>query len=113
MRSMTSVYFLLPLFTFGLCLFWLRACYLLVYGLLESCVASITLYISVVTTSSNLLAKAISLLGGTYVFVRALDNIDKGLPEKFRGHWDYVFRNKTPLRAFYIGILVPLVRAFG
>ncbi|MGD0027098.1 MAG: hypothetical protein ABSC37_21165 [Xanthobacteraceae bacterium] len=89
---------------FGLLFYGLRCRCQLVYGMFELVVA---LAVIVVTfyphaQASPLLVEGpswwggplshiIGVTAGIYVMVRGLDNIDKGLPPKWRGKWDRIF----------------------
>jgi hypothetical protein len=78
------------------------------YGLIEIIVSiAVISFVFFPVTSSNLrpiapglsaleiaLANSVGLLAGIYVLVRGLDNVDRGLPERWRPVWDKVFRGQ-------------------
>jgi hypothetical protein len=70
------------------------------YGLFEVFVGAIAIWIAIHTSGRSLVETAIPFFGGIYIIVRGLDNIDKGLPERYRSRWDKVFpkaaRSSTP-----------------
>jgi len=41
------------------------------------------------------MSKAVGILGGIYILVRGMDNIDKDLPQKWRRVWDCVFPKRV------------------
>jgi hypothetical protein len=73
------------------CFYWLKRRSPLFYGLLELFVAMISIWSSVLIQTDNLFAKTLSLLGGIYIFVRGLDNINKGVPASFERVWSFIF----------------------
>jgi hypothetical protein len=97
----------------GLFLYALRCRQKLYYGVLELMVAFVIIFLMFHPPIINLadleppywkywlLSKSVGLLAGVYVMVRALDNIEKGLPPHLRAIWSRVFYGKVldPLRA--------------
>jgi hypothetical protein len=80
----------------GLSFYWLRCRRRFLYGLCELLVAFGVIYITFVPqtnyllisgppVSQFLLTKGAGILGGIYIFVRGLDNMDKDLPPKCDG----------------------------
>jgi hypothetical protein len=68
----------------GLLFFLLRSRAPFLYGLSEVFAATISIIYSTSIQNSTLLAKGVALLGGIYIFVRGLDNMDKRLNGKNR-----------------------------
>jgi hypothetical protein len=96
------------LLTIGLGLFFysLRCRQKLYYGALELIVALVIIYLTfhppttyLVTEEINwwgwALSRSVGFLAGVYVMVRALDNIEKGLPPHLRACWDRVFYGRA------------------
>ena len=86
----------------GLFFYWLRGRFRLIYGMCEIGVAlviiSLTFYpqthnllIQMPTFYEILLSKGVGVLGGIYVMVRGLDNMDTALPTRWRGIWNSIF----------------------
>jgi hypothetical protein len=87
----SSDWFIVPAFIIGLCLYGLRSESPHIYGFIEVVISMVTLWLTIRSAESDLLARSISLLVAVYIMVRGLDNIDKGLPPKYRPIWDRVF----------------------
>jgi hypothetical protein len=89
------------------CFFYGLRCRLrLCYGLLELMVAFIIIYLTFHPLRINLadlepplsnwlLSKSVGFLAGVYIMIRALDNIEKGLPPHLRASWHRVFYGKV------------------
>jgi hypothetical protein len=72
------------------------------YGLCEIVVAVVVIYLTFVppytamaladmSLSRLQMSKAIGILGGVYILVRGMDNVDQDLPSKWRSLWDRTF----------------------
>lgn len=81
------------IFAASIGLFWLRCRQLLVYGCLELVASIGTITYAVNLPSASLLAKVVGILGGAYIMVRGLDNLDKVLKGKSR-RWTSFFWNQ-------------------
>jgi hypothetical protein len=87
-----------PALILGLSFFWLRCRSPLTYGIIEVTVSIEAVSFAIQAPADNLLAKLLGLLGGIYVLVRGLDNVDKGL--KRRQLWEKIFwRHRLKLAA--------------
>ena len=86
----------------GLFFYWLRCRFRFWYGLCEIVVAVVVIYLSFVppytamaladmSLSRLQMSKAIGILGGVYILVRGMDNVDQDLPSKWRSLWDRTF----------------------
>ena len=92
----------------GFCFYALRCCQILWYGIVEFVVSLVVIYLTFHPPTTNLileevnwwgldLSRAVGVLAGVYLMVRALDNIEKGLPPVLRANWDWLFHGKrTP-----------------
>jgi len=69
-------------FLAALGLYCLRGLHPLLYGFLELLVATGTIWFVIKTPDQDVIAKIIGIAGGIYVMVRAIDDVDKGLPER-------------------------------
>jgi hypothetical protein len=101
-QVISNRYFAAPAVLVGLVLYHVRGRYQFLYGMVEVCVALLAIFVSIGTPSSIALNKIVGILGGVYILVRGLDNIDKGLPGSWRRAWDWCFPKapaKTPLPA--------------
>jgi hypothetical protein len=89
----------------GLVFYWLRCQRRFLYGLCEIFVAFGIMYMTFVpqtnyflmsgpSSSQYLLTKGAGILGGIYIFVRGMDNMDKDLPPKWRRIWDTMFSRR-------------------
>jgi hypothetical protein len=92
--------------TAGLFFYWLRCRFQLLYGLCEILVAVVVIHLTflpaaivlgtgAVSFASLLMSKAVGIIGGIYILVRGMDNIDKDLPPKWRRVWDCVFPKRV------------------
>ena len=72
------------------------------YGCIEIGVGLVVLIFTFVPTTHYLAfdgqtflelgaAKLIGVMAGIYIIVRGLDNVDRGLPPRWRHHWDRAF----------------------
>lgn len=89
---------------FGPVMYLVRSRYRAIYGLLEVAVAFLIVIITFFPLSGvslladgpsaagSILVQAAGALGGIYVMVRGLDNINEGLPPAHRDTWRRVFR---------------------
>jgi hypothetical protein len=80
-------------------LYRLRGRYPFVYGMIEIFVALIATGVAILTPSDVPLNKIVTILGGIYIFVRGLDNVDKGLPDTWRPWWTRCFPKATLAKA--------------
>jgi hypothetical protein len=89
----------------GVIFYWLRCRLRFWYGLWEVVVAFVIIYITFVppytvvvladmSPSRLLLSKGVGILGGIYLIVRGIDNMDEDLPPKWRRIWDGVFSRR-------------------
>ena len=74
----------------------LRGMYPFYYGGTEVLVAILAIFVSIGTDTTNPLNKIVGILGGAYILIRGLDNMDKGLPISWRALWDKWFPKKHP-----------------
>jgi hypothetical protein len=81
----------------GIMLYKLRSYHPFAYGILEVFVALLTLSFAVTAPNQSLLPRGIGIFSAIYIIVRGLDNIDKGLPLKFRKGWDRWFPKRATL----------------
>jgi hypothetical protein len=86
--------FIIPAIFIGIIFFRLRSKHPLLYGLIEIIVSVVTIWFSIVAQSDSFLSKSIGILGGIYIMVRGLTNIDDGLPSTLRPIWDRWFPKK-------------------
>jgi hypothetical protein len=86
----------------GLFFYWLRGQFRFIYGLCEIVVALVVIYLTfyphtynlvtrMPTFSEMILSKSIGVLGGIYIMVRGLDNMEKALPAGWRNIWELIF----------------------
>jgi hypothetical protein len=78
-----------PALMVGIALFWFRCKRLFEYALIEIGGAVGSTFYAIIAPNNSLLAKGLGILGGLYILVRGLDNIDKSL--KNRSWWDRIF----------------------
>lgn len=97
-KAISSYIFIVPAMIAGPALYLFRSRSPFVYGVLEVVVSwvmiLVTIEVSNATSVSDglpLLAKATGLLGGVYVSVRGLDNMDKDIPLRIRRPWNRLF----------------------
>jgi hypothetical protein len=79
--------FIGPCYVIGLLLYRLRCQSPLIYGCTELFTSSVTIMFSMASSRNSLLATSLGLLGGIYIMVRGLSNVDEGLPERRRERW--------------------------
>ena len=89
--SMKSPFFVLAAVTIGFLLYALRRRRPFLYGSLEITVAFVSMIISIRASNIDDLTRALGIMGGVYIMVRGLDNLDRGLPMRWRGIWDILF----------------------
>jgi hypothetical protein len=92
----SSRYFILPSVISGIVLYRVRGRQPFLYGSVEICVALLAIFVSIATRSSAPLNKILGILGGIYILVRGMDNVDKGLPLTWRKSWDRWFPKMQP-----------------
>jgi hypothetical protein len=61
------------------------------YGIVELLAATFAIWAAVLIQTDNLFAKIFALLGGIYILVGALENINKGVPNIFEPVWSKFF----------------------
>lgn len=83
----------------GVLFYLLRGKRPLIYGIAEATVGLITLRTSVYSENADALTKGIGFLAGVYIIVRGMDNMDRGLPEKWRPLWDRWFPKRKQSRS--------------
>jgi O-antigen/teichoic acid export membrane protein len=90
----------------GLFFYWLRRRCRFWYGAYEIVVALAVIYLTFVpaytvmvladmSPSRLLLSKGVGILGGIYLIVRGMDNMDEDLPPTWRRVWDHAFPKRT------------------
>jgi len=90
----------------GLFFYWLRCCLRFWYGVCEIVVAVVVIYLTFVppytvvvledmSPGRLLMSKGVGILGGIYILVRGLDNLDEDLPAKWRPIWDRIFPTRA------------------
>jgi hypothetical protein len=73
--------FLIPCLGAGYCLYWIRRHCLICYALGEIFFSITTISYTIQTPSNDLLSRLVPLLGGTYIIVSGLNNINSSIPE--------------------------------
>jgi hypothetical protein len=84
----SNPYFAIPAIAVGFLLYWIRGKFPFFYGLTEISVSVLAIIVSIGTPNTILLNKVVAILGGIYILIRGMDNIDKGLPVSWRPMWD-------------------------
>jgi hypothetical protein len=85
--------------------YWLRCVQPLVYGLIEIAIACIVIciifyppdiYIVIEEPSAygQVFRRAAGIVAGIYIFVRGMDNIERGLPLRWQSIWHNIFHRK-------------------
>jgi hypothetical protein len=77
-------------------LYWFRGQAPFLYGLMEVATGVLTISFVLFTARGDVLARVLGILGGSYVIVRGLDNMDKGCPRSLRKFWDVAFPKRSP-----------------
>lgn len=92
-RVISSPLFAFPVLCAGIILYRLRGTQPFAYGISEFCVAVVAIFVSITATNQGTLAKLLGIMGGIYIMIRGLDNIDKGLTSTstLRAKWDILF----------------------
>lgn len=93
-RFFYSPFFVVVPLATGVALFRLRGSAPLQYGMVEVLVALATLAVLAAQRDANLLQHALALTGGTYVLIRGMDNIERGLSPHHRAIWLQIFPKK-------------------
>src|SRR3974377_761570 len=104
---MANVWFVITIGV-GLFFYVLRCRRILYYGVIELIVAVVIIFLTFhppfvtliadeYSWSGLLLSKGVGVLAGVYFMVRALDNIEKGLPSQRRVAWQRVFYGEPSL----------------
>ena len=75
--------------------YWLRGRAPLVYGTFEVAIGVLTIALVLFTANSDVLARLLGVLGGSYIIVRGLDNMDRGCTKRMRKFWDAVFPKRA------------------
>ena len=83
---------ILPLLAISIMLYGFRTKYPLYYGLSETVVGATAIWFAIAQAQqdTNQIQRLLATLGGVYIIVRGLDNIDKQVPAWLRTWWDYV-----------------------
>ena len=94
-RNVLYLVLALPCIFLALFFYRLRRQFPFLYGAAEIVVAvlSIAVAISQLIEEASL-APLLLVLGGIYIFVRGMDNLDKGLPARMRHRWDIIFPSR-------------------
>jgi hypothetical protein len=95
----SNPFFAVPSIATAIFLYRIRGRHPLFYGTIEISVSVLAILVSI-GASNNPLNKIVAVLGGIYIFIRGMDNVDKGLPTSWRPTWDWVFpKRATPQAA--------------
>ena len=86
----SSPYFVIFAFATALWFYRLRGRHPLFYGITEISVATAAIWLTI-NTENALSLKGLALLGGIYIIVRGLDNMDRGMPSWLRPAWERLF----------------------
>jgi hypothetical protein len=86
----SSPYFVILAFATALLFYRLRGRYPLFYGIPEISVATAAIWLTI-NTENALSLKGLALLGGIYIIVRGLDNMERGIPSWLRPAWKRLF----------------------
>jgi hypothetical protein len=78
-------------------LYWFRGQAPFLYGLLEVATGIVTISLVLFTARGDVLARVLGILGGSYIIVRGMDNMDKGCPCWLRRFWDAAFPKRSSL----------------
>lgn len=95
LRILSNPFSVAPSVLMAFVLFRLRRSKPALYGSIEIMVGVAVIVFSVRTSTTDLIAKIVAILGGVYIIVRGLDNIDRRLPEFFRPVWKKAFPDKS------------------
>jgi hypothetical protein len=91
----SSPYISIPAIAIGLLLYRLRGARPLLYGIMEISVSILVIFVSIGTPSTHPLNKIVAIIGGVYILIRGMDNIEKGLPARWRSPWERVFPKES------------------
>jgi hypothetical protein len=106
LELMSSPFTIAPALLLCLMFYYLRSRRPLAYGLLEIWAGILTLSFAIFSPAQNALLKGLGLLGGVYIVVRGLDNVDRGLPAGLRRYWDKAFpKSNNPARSYWHAML--------
>jgi hypothetical protein len=83
--------FIAPTLAVGILLYRFRSQQPFAYGMIEFGVAIIAAFVSISAPGNAVLPKLLGIMGGIYIMIRGLDNMEKGLPERWRPRWDALF----------------------
>jgi hypothetical protein len=92
--TLSNPLFVPTMMLIGLLLYRLRVSQPVIYGILECCFAVIAISFATFVTGQDALAKIIGMAAGAYIFVRGLDNIDRGLPDPWRVKLKLIFSQR-------------------
>lgn len=83
---------MLPLLAISIILYGFRTKYPLYYGLSETVVGATAIWFAIaqIQQEANQVQRLLATLGGVYIIVRGLDNIDKQVPDRLKPFWYYV-----------------------
>lgn len=94
---MSHPLFIIPAFAIGIYFYRLRCRRLLIYGLIEILVAGVAIWLAIGSTTELLLLKSLGIIGGVYILVRGIDNVDKCIGKEYpaiRSALDRMFHDK-------------------
>ena len=94
-QAITEPYFTVLWFIVAMALFWIRGSRPVWYGVLEVFIGTTAIFYAIYSQPDgfpeNLTSKLLALASGIYIIVRGLDNIDKGVPERYKFTWKKLF----------------------
>lgn len=90
-RIISHPLFMVPALCFGFAVYRMRGSRPFMFGIAELWVAIIAIFLSITTPNQGILTKLLGITGGLFIMVRGMDNMDKGLPPRFRRRWDILF----------------------
>jgi hypothetical protein len=82
----------------SLYLYWFRGQMPFLYGILEVLIGIVTIFLACINAKADVLARSLAILGGGYIIVRGMDNMDKGCPSRLRKYWDATFPKQAPAK---------------
>jgi hypothetical protein len=84
-----------PALFLGALLYRLRGTTPLLYGLIEIIVGTAVTSFASTSPTSDPVSKAVGIIGGIYIIVRGLDNIEKDLPLSMKSQWYRIFPKRS------------------
>ena len=76
-------------------MFRIRGVQPLAYGVIEILVGATTMLLITQNPNGDLGAKLIGVVGGVYIIIRGLDNVERGLPPRLKALWGAVFPRRA------------------